>query len=148
MKKLIFQLLLLTVACLYCSASMVDLLRVRLGKLPEQDFARIEATDFGDALVVTVPENRKQGSHWIMMKQLDLKPFRGKKLLFTVFAKGENIARAPAYYLGLKYMFAVRTETGKSYPQAPGLAGTFDWRKLSFEVQVPQDAISGELVAG
>ena len=148
MKKLILQLLLLTVACLYCSASMVDLLRVRLGKLPEQDFARIEATDFGDALVVTVPENRKQGSHWIMMKQLDLKPFRGKKLLFTVFAKGENIARAPAYYLGLKYMFAVRTETGKSYPQAPGLAGTFDWRKLSFEVQVPQDAISGELVAG
>ena len=89
MKKLILQLLLLTVACLYCSASMVDLLRVRLGKLPEQDFARIEATDFGDALVVSVPENRKQGSHWIVMKQLDLKPFRGKKLLFTVFAKGE-----------------------------------------------------------
>ena len=34
MKKLILQLLLLTVACLYCSASMVALLRVRLGQLP------------------------------------------------------------------------------------------------------------------
>ena len=58
MKKLILQLLLLSMVCSYCNASMVDLLRVRLDKLPKQDFARIEATDFGNALVVTVPGNK------------------------------------------------------------------------------------------
>ena len=150
MKKKIITLLFSMAIMLSCSASsMVDLLRIQLDKLPMQDFARIEKTDFGDALVVTIPENRKQGQHWITLKELDLKQFRGKKLCFTVFAKGENIAKAPEYYLGLKYMFIVENEDiGTWYPQATALSGSFDWHKLSFEVQLSDKAISGKLVAG
>ncbi len=147
MRYLILSLL-LTIVGQCGSASMVDRLQVKLDQLPKRDFARIEKTDFGDALVVTVPEEQKQGTHWVTMKELDLKPFRGKKLLFTVFAKGENISKAPQYYLGLKYMFIVKSETGVMHPGALTLHGSFDWTKLSFEVQVPQNAVSGELVAG
>lgn len=148
MKKTILLLLLTAAACLYADSSLVDLLRIDLDELPKRDFVRVEETESGKAVVVTVPENSRKGSHWVTVKSLNLKRLRGKKLLFTTFVKGEKISKAPAYYFGLKYMLIIKSESGMSYPQAPAMRGTFDWKKSYFEVNIPRDALSGELVAG
>ena len=148
MKKTILLLLLTAAACLHADSSLVDLLRIDLDELPQRDFVRVEETESGKAVVVTVPENSRKGSHWVTVKSLDLKRLRGKKLLFTTFVKGEKISKAPAYYFGLKYMLIIKSESGMSYPQAPAMRGTFDWKKSYFEVNIPRDALSGELVAG
>ena len=148
MKKTILLLLLTAAACLHADSSLVDLLRIDLDELPKRDFVRVEETESGKAVVVTVPENSRKGSHWVTVKSLNLKRLRGKKLLFTTFVKGEKISKAPAYYFGLKYMLIIKSESGMSYPQAPAMRGTFDWKKSYFEVNIPRDALSGELVAG
>ena len=108
MKKTILLLLLTAAACLHADSSLVDLLRIDLDELPKRDFVRVEETESGKAVVVTVPENSRKGSHWVTVKSLNLKRLRGKKLLFTTFVKGEKISKAPAYYFGLKYMLIIK----------------------------------------
>ena len=56
MKKTILLLLLTAAACLHADSSLVDLLRIDLDELPKRDFVRVEETESGKAVVVTVPE--------------------------------------------------------------------------------------------
>jgi len=79
---------------------------------------------------------------------IHLSPFRGMKLQFRCKAKAENVTKPTQTYLGVKYMLHYKSASGETWRNEDNVYGTFDWKELSFIINIPYDATDGDLNLG
>ncbi len=99
-------------------------------------------------LYVDVPAAEKPGHNKINMP-FDVSSCRGTTLYFQCMAKAENVTQPPEPYNGVKFMMhTVSTAAGQKWNNQNKVFGTFDWKKLSFSMSIPDDLVSGDISLG
>jgi len=99
-------------------------------------------------LFVDVPNTEKPGHYKINMP-FDVTAYKGMSLHFQCMAKTEKVTQPPQPYNGVKYMMhTVSTAAGQQWKNQDKVFGTFDWKKLSFNMSIPDDLISGDISLG
>jgi hypothetical protein len=101
----------------------------------------------GHALVVERPAGSVQGSA-TLHHVLPVEQMRGCRVAFSAWIKAEKISAPPQPWNGVKFMALVQTPGGTQWPAAHIEAGTFDWKRVTFSVRVPDDAQSLSLIVG
>ncbi|HEX2950398.1 MAG TPA: hypothetical protein VHV83_12680 [Armatimonadota bacterium] len=99
------------------------------------------------ALLVSNPVGKEAGSVLITRK-LPVEQMRGCTITFSAMVKGENISQKPKPWNGVKYMLFVDAKSGKNWPQGAIPVGTFDWRPVTFQVKIPDDASAMNMSLG
>lgn len=80
---------------------------------------------------------------------IDLTPYRGKTLMFTIRAKADQVSRPAQVWNGIKFMLYYKDGAGQAHwLQSNNPCGSFDWREISFSASVSADAGSGKLMIG
>ena len=79
---------------------------------------------------------------------IHLSQYRGMKLQFRCKTKAENVTKPAKINLGVKYMLHYKSETGETWRNEDNVYGTFDWKELSFIINIPYDATDGDLNLG
>ena len=74
--------------------------------------------------------------------------FRGCKLDLSARVKAENVSARPQDWNGIKFMTPIDSPGGRQWPQAPLDVGTFDWRLVTWQASVPDDATAITLILG
>ncbi|MDD3154415.1 MAG: hypothetical protein PHS41_06060 [Victivallaceae bacterium] len=88
-------------------------------------------TPQGKALKIQSPPGAQSVSRSLRVPE-------GKRIRVSIWLKGENVVKADQNYFNGTRLGGVLKENGKLlYPAAPASVGTFDWRKVSFETNVP-----------
>ena len=99
-------------------------------------------------LRVTVSADQAKGGSMIRLP-LDLKRYRGCRLLFECMAKADRVSKPAAAWNGVKFMLHYQSPTeGPQWHHPSGLFGTFDWQTLSFVAPIAMDALEGEIDLG
>jgi hypothetical protein len=101
----------------------------------------------GQALLVQRMPGAAAGAAMVQMA-LPVEKMRGYLVYFSAQIKAENISPKPRPWNGVKFMAPLVAPSGKSWPAATLDAGTFDWRRATFAVRVPDDAESMSLMLG
>ncbi len=97
---------------------------VPLGELSWR-FPTPGVTRDGNLLVAEVPRGENPGTAWAQA-DLDLAPYAGTCLRFTIHAKGRGLGPARIGHLGLKFMVRLESEKGTvTWPDVPHRLG--DW---------------------
>ena len=65
----------------------------------------------GDILVAEVPPSENPGTAWAQA-DLDLAPYAGRSIRFTIHARGTGVGKPRIFYLGLKFMVKLEAEDG------------------------------------
>ena len=99
------------------------------------------------SLFLERPAGGAEGGN-VIYYQLPVEKLRGCLIHFAGMVKGEAVSPKPQPWNGVKFMVMVETPGGKQYPQGQIGVGTFDWQRVIFPVQIPDDAISATLVLG
>jgi len=99
------------------------------------------------ALAIERPADSPVGST-VAQFQLPVERVRGCVLYFAGMVKAENVSDKPQSWNGIKYMAPSVYEGGRSYPQADIGVGTFDWKRVVFQVAVPKTATDLRLYMG
>lgn len=100
------------------------------------------------AMKISTTKTKLNQQHLASYK-LDLKPYRGKKLLFICQSKAKNVSKPNARYNGVKFMFHYTTTAGKnSWNHPVNLYGTYKWQKISFSATIPHNVDSGTIYVG
>jgi len=73
---------------------------------------------------------------------------RGKQIFLSADVKANNVSQKPKSWNGVKVMLVLRTPSGTTYPQPEIPIGTFEWRRFSTRVVVPESATNAVLVLG
>jgi aryl-phospho-beta-D-glucosidase BglC (GH1 family) len=79
---------------------------------------------------------------------IHLSAYKGMKLKFRCMAKAENVTMPLETYLGVKFMFHYKTASEEVWQNQNNVYGTFDWRDLSFVINIPTDVTDGDLNLG
>ncbi len=79
---------------------------------------------------------------------IDLTPYHGMRLAFTCQARAENVTQPQHSYLGVKYMLYFNSANGQRWVNQDNVHGTFDWKELSFIVNLPDDPSQARLSLG
>lgn len=100
------------------------------------------------ALKITVaPENAKGPN--IVTLPIDLRPWRGARILLTCRAKADGVSVPTTSYNGIKcQLHWMSPSKGARWFNESHVYGTFDWRELSCLVAVDEDATTGYLNLG
>ncbi len=99
-------------------------------------------------LRITVPVDQADGAPMIRLP-LDLKRYRGCRLLFECMAKANQVSQPAEVWNGVKFMLHHPSPTeGPQWHHPSGLFGTWDWRQLSFVASIALDADAGEIRLG
>ena len=86
----------------------------------------------GNMVVVDVPQSARSALN-CADATVDLVPFRGQSLCFTIRARAWNVSTPRDTWNGVKFMLNYRDADGQEYWHHPSrLKGTFDWREVSF----------------
>ncbi len=80
--------------------------------------------------------------------QLDLTPFQGKSIAFTIRARAKEVSKPSQLYYGVKFMLRFSDGGTMRHCNISNCNGTFDWKELCFIATVPEDARKGELLLG
>lgn len=87
----------------------------------------VESTDAARGAGVTLP--------------LPVERMRGCTVLLSAQVRGEGVSDKPQDWNGVKFMTPiVREGGGRDWPQGSVPTGTFDWQRVVWQTQVPQDA--------
>ncbi|MDR3111400.1 MAG: glycoside hydrolase family 5 protein [Planctomycetaceae bacterium] len=99
------------------------------------------------ALRVSVPDG---SSHKFASASLPLpvESYRGCRLLVRSRVRCENIAKPPNAWNGVKCMLKIVTPSQTHWLQQNDVNGTFDWRDIAFNANVPRDTQSLDLILG
>ncbi len=81
-------------------------------------------------------------------KKLDVGPMRGARLRITTRIKADGVAAPPNRWNGVKAMLVLDTPDGKRWLQQDGVWGPFDWKDVTFNVNVPEETTAAEFVLG
>lgn len=102
----------------------------------------------GERLVIEVPEQAKAAMN-CAGTEIDLVPFRGQSLCFTIRGRAWNVSTPRDSWNGIKFMLYYRDADGQEYWHHPShLKGTFDWREISFSCAISPTAEKGSLKLG
>ncbi len=75
--------------------------------------------------------------------------FDGRVATLHAMVKAENVSKPPQSWNGIKVMLILEsTSGGKTYPQIPIPAGSFEWREFSQRIRLPKDVAKATLVVG
>ena len=86
----------------------------------------------GDRIVIDVPASARSAMN-CADAVVDLTPFRGQSLCFTIRGRAWNVSTPRDTWNGVKFMLYYRDADGQEYWHHPShLKGTFDWREISF----------------
>ncbi len=111
-------------------------------------FGTISESGGKKILTVRVPEAEKDAMNCAEAK-INLVPFRGTTLGFRIMARAKNVSTPPRSYNGVKFMLNYVDGGGMEYwHNISGVAGTFDWKELSFSAPVSMTAGSGVVKLG
>ena len=115
-------------------------------------YTRILRRDGRKILRVRVPENAPDIANTnCAFFNIDLSPFAGEELMFSVKMRGKNISRPLRSYNGIKVMLFYQDRSGKKYYRdtgEPAVYGTFDWRPTATCVLIPPGAHNGRFRLG
>ncbi|MDR1964326.1 MAG: glycoside hydrolase family 5 protein, partial [Planctomycetaceae bacterium] len=70
------------------------------------------------------------------------------RLKITARVKADRVTAPPNSWNGIKVMLVLDTPEGKRWLQQNNLFGTFDWKRIRFDVVVPKNTTSATLVLG
>jgi hypothetical protein len=101
----------------------------------------------GHALAIERPAGATGGGPRFQVS-LPAEALRGCRLNCTARVKAEGVSLRPNHWNGIKYMLAIESPSGDTWPQAPFAAGSFDWQRVYFTVSVPRDATRVTLYLG
>ena len=102
----------------------------------------------GDRVVIDVPAGARSALN-CADATVDLVPFRGQSLCFTIRARAWNVSTPRDTWNGVKFMLNYRDADGQEYWHHPSrLKGTFDWREVSFTCSISPSAQKGTLKLG
>lgn len=79
---------------------------------------------------------------------LQVARMRGATVRGSASVKAENVSVRPDSWNGIKFMLAIETPGGKSWPQAPLDVGTFDWKRATLTTRIPTNATAVTLCLG
>jgi len=114
-------------------------------KIPPQCY--FEKDGEFQAVRVVVAADAKQKSNNIT-REFDLKPYRGRRLALSCQIKGDQVTQPKNSYNGIKFMLFFRSKGKQFWNNPSDLWGSFDWRRITFEVDIPADATDGKLTLG
>lgn len=106
-----------------------------------------EGFQSGRSLFVERPAGKADGAASVQAR-LPVERVRGCLLSFSAMIRAEDISPKPNSWNGVKFMAPIVGGSGRQWPAATLPAGTFDWRRVGFQVWVPEDAESMTLVLG
>lgn len=107
----------------------------------------VSGREGGQALLIERPSGSPKGSTTVH-RVLPVEQMRGCRIGFSAQIRAENVSTPPQPWNGVKFMAPIVGPQGKQWPAARIEAGTFDWRRVTFSVRVPDDAQSMSLVMG
>lgn len=99
------------------------------------------------ALCVSLPVNGSQ-KDVAVVQSLSAGQLRGTRLRISGRIKAESVAEPPQPYNGIKMMLILDGPGGKQWLQQGGIWGTFDWKEIVFNVNVPEDITEATLHLG
>ena len=115
-------------------------------------YARIIRRDGRKILQVRVPENAPDiANKNCAFFNINLAPFAGEELMFSIRMRGKNISQPLHSYNGIKVMLFYQDRNGKKnyYDTGePAFYGTFDWRPTAACVLIPPGAHNGRFRLG
>lgn len=115
-------------------------------KLP----APITATETVDGvpvLRITVKPGDEKGQN-LAVREIDLRPFRGKQLFFEYEVMAEAVSKPPQPWNGVKLMLHYRTPGEEAWRSPRELFGSFGWRTVTVGAFIPEDAGKGTINLG
>lgn len=80
--------------------------------------------------------------------RLPIEKFKGGQILCEAIAKAQDVSQPPNPWNGVKFMLFVESPEGKQWLQQNNIYGTFDWKKLRFRADIPENAERCELILG
>jgi hypothetical protein len=79
---------------------------------------------------------------------LPVEKLRGARLHCRAMVKAENVTQPPKPWNGVKFMLHLRGPGGQQWLQQNDVFGTFDWKRIQFNANVPDDVTHAELILG
>ena len=114
----------------------------------DREFASIQTlADGKPALVINMPKRKKEGNP-ILLVGLKTDDLAGAKVKFSIQVKAENISKPQANFHGGKFGLMLTDNRGTTWPDAFIGGGSFDWKTLSFTVDIPYGVQSAAVVLG
>lgn len=98
-----------------------------------------------NSVVLPVPQRVSNAG---LTKRLNPAEIAGRRLRFSVEARGTGIVPAREPWNGGKFQFAVEAPGHQSWPGAKIKLGNFDWETLAFSADVPADVTGAQLTLG
>jgi endoglucanase len=80
--------------------------------------------------------------------QLPVEALRGARLQCDAVVRASEVSPPPQPWNGVKFMLVLAGPEPTIYAQQDNVAGTFDWRRISFTTRVPASATNATLVLG
>jgi hypothetical protein len=108
--------------------------------------ALVEGGDRHPSKVLAVESPSAAGK--VLRLPLPVQRLRGMRLTLSAMVRAEHVAKPPAEWNGVKLMLITESPTGPTYTSPTGIYGTFDWRPLSINAPVPQDATGAAILIG
>lgn len=97
---------------------------------------------------VTVPASDGKKMNAVIFP-IDIKPFRGMVLSLSCQMKAQDVTQPAARYNGIKNMIHITSASGgENWLNTGNMYGTFDWKTITCQVPVADDAEKAELVLG
>ncbi|MDR1281691.1 MAG: glycoside hydrolase family 5 protein [Opitutaceae bacterium] len=123
--------------------------RARAGRLPAGVATWDDpAAGVASSLRITVPEERTRKDN-IVAIPVDLKPWRGARVLLTCKARADHVSTPIIDYNGIKcQLHWISRDKGPRWYNENRAYGSFDWKELSIVATIDDDADLGWLNLG
>jgi len=116
-------------------------------KVPMAEVAVGEGYNGGNCLKFKV-EAGKETNAGMISKPVDVKSLAGRGIILEAMIKGENLTKPEKSYLGPKMMLHLKTPTGDVWQDQRKEYGTYDWKKFTTFLRVPNNAEKINLCLG
>jgi endoglucanase len=84
----------------------------------------------------------------LMRRPVPVEALRGCMVRATARIRAENVTAKPNTWNGIKFMLALESRDGRSWPQAEIGVGSFDWKRVAFTTRIPASATQASLYLG
>ncbi len=119
---------------------------LRVWQAENQPLVRLVAGhQSAQSLQVTAPAGASNVSARL---DLPLEKLRGARLQCDAMIRADGVTAPPQPYNGVKFMLVLTGPGQPRYLQQDNVAGTFDWKRVSFTAQVPREVTNASLVLG
>ncbi len=110
--------------------------------------AKVAEKDGKYFLQVNVPADSKSKSYSVK-RVIPLGQVKGKTLKVSAMVKADDVTKPKDPWNGIKIMVYTDSPTkGKLWKNYDGLFGTFDWKKVEYEVAIPEDTLVCQITFG